>query len=87
MATACKIDAMTLMGEFLKVAEKNKGTKGSGINQHTKKVRSTNGTAPQPPKLSDSGISKRESSDAQALATIKKKQPKLYEKVRAGKAR
>lgn len=81
-ATAVKIDAMTMMGEFLKEAPKNEGAKGSGSNQYKQVVRSQNETAP--PTLSDAGISKRESSDAQLLATVKDQSPELYAEVRSG---
>jgi hypothetical protein len=73
---------MTMMGEFLRAAPKNEGAKGSGSNQHKKELRSTNGTAP--PTLSDLGIGKKESSDAQALAALKAERPELHERVRRG---
>lgn len=86
-ATAIKIDAMTLMGEMLRTAPKNQGTKGQ-LNGRT----SSGSTKSKPPEattptLADSGISKRESSDAQALADIKEKKPELHAQVRAGKAK
>jgi hypothetical protein len=71
---------MTLMGEFLQTAPKNKGAKGRGSNQH--QLRSPNGTAA--PTLKDLGISKRESSDAQTLAAIEREHPEAYEQVRQG---
>lgn len=76
-ATAIKIDAMTLMGEFLKAAEKNTGAKGIG----TSAVPEENRT----PTLADVGITKKESSNAQALAAIKEKAPEVHEQIRAGK--
>jgi site-specific DNA-methyltransferase (adenine-specific) len=80
-ATAVKVDALTLMGDFLKAGPKNRGAEGTGSNQH-KKVRSQNGTAP--PTLAGLGISKRESADAQALADLRASAPDLHEAVRNG---
>lgn len=37
------------------------------------------------PTLADQGISKKQSSTAQALATVKERKPELYEQVKAGK--
>jgi site-specific DNA-methyltransferase (adenine-specific)/site-specific DNA-methyltransferase (cytosine-N4-specific) len=79
-ATEIKVDALTLMGEFLQTAPKNKGAKGRGSNQH--QLRSPNGTAA--PTLKDLGISKRESADAQTLATLKVHHPEAHEQVRQG---
>lgn len=62
------MDALTLMGEYLRLAPKNQGARGTGNNQHKKEVRFPDGTAPQT--LADLGISKKESANAQALATM-----------------
>lgn len=77
-ATALKIDAMTLMGEFLEQADKADG----GDAQRTRFQKGTE----SPPTLRESGISKKESMHAQSLAKVKKSNPDLHEKVRAGKA-
>jgi hypothetical protein len=57
---------MTLLGEFLKTAPK---AKPPGSNQHKKQDWLPNGT--DPPTLATVGISKRDSSDAQALAALR----------------
>jgi hypothetical protein len=87
-AYAIKIDARTLMGEFLQAAPKNKGTAGQlkgagpgrGKTGSTKKVPPVSG----PPTLADLGIDRKDSSEAQALATLKKEAPELHEEVRKG---
>jgi hypothetical protein len=81
-ARAVKVDAMALMGEFLKEAPKNSGTAGNGRPPK-------GGVQTAPPKnstptLKDIGIGKKESSDAQALAGLKGGSPELFEKVRQG---
>jgi hypothetical protein len=78
-ATAVKVDALTLMGEFLKAVPKQDG----GDAQRTRFQKGTE--SPPPPTLAEIGIDKRESSDAQALATIRAEDPDLHEEVRAGK--
>jgi site-specific DNA-methyltransferase (adenine-specific) len=75
-ATAIKIDAMTLMGAYLLDAPKNTGAKGIG----TSAVPQGNRT----PLIADLGISKRESSESQALARLAEKHPREHDKVRAG---
>jgi hypothetical protein len=83
-ATAIRVDALTLMGEFLKDGPKNKGTKGQ------LKGRSASGGAKrEPPEksaptLAELGIDKKESRVAQALATIKTAAPDAYEAIRSG---
>jgi hypothetical protein len=74
-AHAIKVDAMTLMGELLK--EKATG----GDAQRTRFHKGTE----SPPTLAEVGISKKESMQAQALATIRDEEPELFEEVRAGK--
>jgi len=76
-ATALKIEAMTMLDEFLQKTAKNKGARGNPGGRGAKIVRSQSGTA-QPPTLAESGVSKKESSDAQALAKVKKQNPELY---------
>jgi hypothetical protein len=84
-ATEIKVDAMTLMGEFLKAAEKNQGTPGPGRGKVGAKAGHKTEPAFSAPTLSSAGISKRESSDAQALSTIKEKAPELHEQIRTGR--
>jgi hypothetical protein len=80
-AHAVKIDAMTLMGEFLKVAPKNEGTRtkggGTGAGGSMKEP-------PATPTLADLRIDKKSSATAQALATLQEKAPDLHEQVRKG---
>jgi site-specific DNA-methyltransferase (adenine-specific) len=83
-ATAVKIDAMTLMGEFLKAVPKNTGAKGNPGGQGAKIVRSPEGTT-QTPTLAQAGIGKKESQAAQALADVKEDDPELFEDIRSGK--
>src|SRR5262245_3579595 len=71
-ATAVKVDALTLMGEFLKAGPKNNGRPGPG------RGKAGSPAAPafhQPPTLAELGIRKRESADAQALARLKEQAP------------
>jgi hypothetical protein len=83
-ATAIKIDAMTLMGEFLRTAPKAIGTAGQGRPK-------IGGSRKEPPKnieeiasLSSAGISKKESSNGQFLARLKEQEPALHDSVRNG---
>lgn len=68
-ATALRVDALALMGEFLKATEKNQGASAGG------KKESSRGAFLEPrdstPTLAQVGITKKESSDAQALADIR----------------
>lgn len=73
-AHAVKIDAMTLMGEFLKRRPKNDGARGVGKS----------GVPPENPTLNEVGIGKKESADSQALADLKTDDPPTHEKVRTG---
>ncbi len=76
-ATAIKVDAMTLMGEFLREAPKNTGAKGIGKSVVPKENHT--------PTLAEQGIpDKKLSSDAQALAALKEEDPGLHEEVRTG---
>jgi site-specific DNA-methyltransferase (adenine-specific) len=91
-ATSVEIDSMTLLGECLRRTPANPGTRGQPLNAgpgrgHKGK---TGGAKQEPPvsaipKLSEINISKKESSDAQALARLKKEAPKLHEQVRSCK--
>lgn len=76
-ATAIKIDAMTLMGEFLTKAPKDAGGRPA-------KTGPQSGPVSRPPTLATVGITKNESSDAQALAGMRDTAPDLYDRVRAG---
>lgn len=64
-ATEIKIRAERKAGQMLAEMDKNRGSMGSGSNQH--EVRSLDVTAP---KLSDLGISKNQSSRWQKLAAV-----------------
>ncbi len=76
-ATAIRVDAMTMMGKFLKTMEKNVGG------------RPKTGSPKEPvlvsPTYTDLGIGKKEASQAQALAEVQVKQPELHEEIRTGK--
>jgi site-specific DNA-methyltransferase (adenine-specific) len=76
-AHAVKVDAMTLLGEFLQKNKPAMGGPGRGKVGEQKTV--PDGNSFLPPE-----VSRKESSDAQALATIKHAQPDLFEKVRSG---
>lgn len=76
-------DALRLEGDFLNSQEKAQGAKGSGSNQHKRVLRSPCETAP--PTLAQQGITKRESTQAQAVAAIAKSEPKVFDDFRAGK--
>lgn len=79
-AHAVKIDALTLLGEMLKVTPKNVGAKGSVVTG-SKREPVKDGT----PTLAESGITKKESSAAQTLATIKASGNGLHAEIREGK--
>ena len=69
-----KIDAETLLGEMLAVAEKNKGAKGSKVTGNKREpVKDTT------PTLASIGLSKKESSQAQALAKLKREEGRRAE--------
>jgi hypothetical protein len=78
------IDAMRMLGEFLKAAPKATGAKGNPGGRGAKIVRSSGGTA-QPPTLAESGIAKKESSQAQKLATIAAQGNGLYDEIRGNR--
>lgn len=79
-ATAVKIDAMTLMGEMLKATPKAP----AGRPAKEKIGSPAEPISMAPPTLADLGISKKESSAAQALAKIKEAAPEVHEQVRTG---
>jgi DNA modification methylase/protein gp37 len=83
-ANAVVVDAMTRMGEFLAAGPKNRGAEGNPGGRGARIVR-LNGATAQPPTLADLGISKGESSVAQALAEMKQENPALHEEVRSGR--
>lgn len=72
---------MTLLGEFLKGMPKRgpEHSRGGGTNGSKREP-----LPDAPPSLADAGIGKKESSDAQALHSIKDAEPDLYEQVRDG---
>jgi DNA modification methylase len=78
-ARAICVDALALMGEMLKQVQKASG----GDAQRTRFQKGTE--SPPPPTLAEQGIPKKQSMQAQALATVKEKKPELYEQVKAGK--
>jgi hypothetical protein len=81
-AHAVIIDAMTLMGDYLRDAPKQEGArgrKGGGTRGSQKELQPD-----APPTLEALGISKKESSDSQALAAIKESDPGLHAEVRSG---
>jgi len=67
-ATAIKVDAMTLMGEFLKRTPPNPGTRGQLKGKDASGGPKREPPEHAPPTLAEVGISKRESSEARALA-------------------
>lgn len=85
-AHGIKIEAMTLLGEFLKVAEKAKGARGQLNGDVPKGKKVVGGSKSEPPTktLADIGISKKEASDGQFLADLKSKDSARYEDVMAG---
>jgi ParB family chromosome partitioning protein len=82
LAHAVRIDAMTLLGDFLSRQEKQSGARGTGSNQH-KKVESRNGT---PPTIKDHGITKKESSLSQRLFKMSQEAPDKHAAIREAKA-
>jgi hypothetical protein len=84
-ATRIKVDALTLMGEFLRNGPKNRGRAGKGRPVlGDSKLESPKDPTPT---LAALGFTLRESSDAQALAILKDEDPDLHEKVRDGEVR
>lgn len=81
-AHAVKVDALTLMGEFLKAVPKATG------GEHGGKRSRLDGSRKEPsnptPTLAEVGIGRKESADAQALAALKAEAPDAHEKVRQG---
>lgn len=89
-ATVLEIDARTRLGEILENAPKNTGTAGLVIgpgrgNENGGIV--VEPPFPQPPTLEELGLTKRESSDAQFLAKLKREDKKMHEAVRTGELR
>jgi site-specific DNA-methyltransferase (adenine-specific) len=80
--TAVKVDATTLMGEYLKAGPKNEGHLKRGPVVPNR----NHGELVPPPTLAELGISKKQSAQAQALATVKEKAPELHARIREGKA-
>ena len=58
------------IGELLLATERAKGTAGTGSNQHKKKQRQSHDVTAAQPTLAEIGITKRESAEAQKLATM-----------------
>lgn len=84
-AHAVSVDALTLLGEFLKATPPNKGG-GDGSNQYKRATDSNEESVARVdfPTLSDLGISLKESAISKALITLKEEDPKLHEQVRTG---
>lgn len=82
-ANSVKIDAMRLMGEFLALAEKNKGSAGQG----RPKIGGTKTVPPknEQPTLAEAHITKNESSLCQKLAKLAKDEPEQFEAIRESK--
>lgn len=74
-----KIDAQRLLGEFLQDAGIHAGQPAKRI------IPSENNSFSEPPKLPDIGITLKESSQAQQIATLAMEIPELFERVRGGK--
>jgi hypothetical protein len=77
-AHAIMVDAMTLLGEFLKVMPKAPPGRPSKNGSHKEPIS-------KPPTLAEVGVSKKESSDAQILATVHRTKPELHAQVRTGR--
>ena len=73
-----QIDALKLMGEYLKLAPKADG----GDAQRTRFHKSTE----SPPTYASAGIDKKQAADAQFLADVAQTAPELYEQVKSGDA-
>lgn len=76
-AHAIKIDAMTLLGDFLRSQPKNTGAKGIGKSVLPERKRT------QPPTLKASGISEKESAISQKLSIMAEKQPEKHAAIRS----
>jgi N6-adenosine-specific RNA methylase IME4 len=74
-AHTIRIDAMRLLGEFMKENPKNTGARGIG----TSAVPSGNHT---PPTLADLGLTKKESSQSQLLSKLANDAPKQFQAIR-----
>lgn len=77
-ATAIKIDAKTMLGDFLDTMPKNQGG-----NPNLKPTGSHG--APVGNTLKDQGFTKKESAESQGLAELKRRRPEIHAAVRAGK--
>lgn len=80
-----KIEALRLLGEYIKANPKAQGTRGQ---MHGRDVSGGSVLVPpekqQPPTLVDLGISKRESAYSQRLAKMADEKPKAYEALKKG---
>jgi hypothetical protein len=76
-ATAIKIDAMTMLGEHLKVEEMTPAGRPSKIDSQKESISKI-------PTLAERGITLKESMYAQALVKVRESLPAVYERVRAG---
>lgn len=80
MAHRVKVDAMTMLGDYLRVNTKNHGRLKQGPVVPKR-------NCGEPPKLADVGISKKESSLAQKLSVMAERDPEKHAEVRNGGAR
>lgn len=74
-----RIEAMTLLGEFLKAAPKNKGAKGSVVTGSRREP-----VKDATPTLADSGITKKDSAAAQFLSDLHDKAPEKHRAIKQG---
>ena len=77
-AHTIRIDAMRLLGGFLKTAEKNPGARGIGP------IAVPDGNRNAPPTLAALGLTKKESSQSQLLDTIAATLPEEFAHIRDG---
>jgi site-specific DNA-methyltransferase (adenine-specific) len=83
-ATGVKVDALTLMGEFLLTSPKNKGTAGNGRpKKGSTKREQPKDSPPTREQLFGKG-GRKTASEAQALAVLKVTAPDLHKAVRDG---
>jgi hypothetical protein len=84
-AHAVLVDAQTLLGGFLKGMEKNKGRRGQLKGRDPSGDPAVQSPEDPAPTLAQLGITLNESSDAQALDTLKAESPEQHAEVRANK--
>lgn len=85
-AHAIKIDAMRLLGGFLKTAPKNEGTKGQLVGRGLIGPTSAEGPINHVLTIAELGLTYKESADSQLLATIAEQRPEEFAAIKAGEA-